>query len=134
MSCLVMWNRLVCIGELIVVFVFGGFIGLGVLVVCMSYDKATVRVRAEHDGVVSDVRDLVSELHEPEKFIVQVVDESFYTEGAGTDGSKVLTVDVHEYVGEIPLLVHSVEERVDGAEIVDVENERGASEVEGARE
>lgn len=100
----------------------------------MSYDKATVEVIAEHEGVVSDVRDLVDELNDPESFMVQVEDESYYTEGGGVDGSKVLTVEVHEYAGEIPLFIHSVKERVDGAEIDTVENERGGSEVAGAIE
>lgn len=62
------------------------------------------------------------------------MDESYDTSGAGTDGSKVLTVEVHEYTGEIPLFIHSVKERVDGAGIQDVETESGASEVDGAVE
>lgn len=98
----------------------------------MSYDKATVRVRAEHDGVVADVRDLVNELHEPGEFIVRVVDEEYYTEGGGVDGSKVLTVEAHEYVREIPLFTAKVDETVRGANVVDVDVESGASEVEGA--
>ena len=95
----------------------------------MSYDKATVQVRVEHEGVVADVRELVSELNEPEKFLVRVIDESYVTEGGGVDGSKEMVIEVHEYVGEIPLFTAKLTENISAAEIKDSEYERGESEL-----
>lgn len=96
----------------------------------MSYDKAIVTVRCDHEGVVSQLRDLVSTLNTPGSFLVSINDVSFYTKGSGVDGSKSVIVEVDEYSGEIPLFTEKVRGSLTGAEIVDVDIEQGASEVE----
>lgn len=94
----------------------------------MAYDKATVKVRAEHTGVVSAVHDLVATLNDRDGFRVEVIAEN-PTSGSGADGSKILTVEVHEYAGEIPLFTAKLKETVDGAELQEVDVERGGSEL-----
>lgn len=100
----------------------------------MVYNMAVVEVEVEHDGVVGNVREIVDELHEEEKFVVEIVSEDYCSEGSGVDGSKVLLVEVHEYVGECSLFIAMVDERVEGAEVVDVDVERGGSEIPAAVE
>lgn len=95
----------------------------------MTYDKATVTVKVSHEGVVNKVEDLINELHEPSSFIVRKVDESYNTEGGGTDGSKILTVEVHEYSYEIPVFTESIKEDVKNADVANVDIERGESEL-----
>ena len=97
--------------------------------VCMTYDKGIVKVRCKHTGIVDDVRDLASDLSKPDSFLVDVVDETFYSEGSGSDGSKVLTVEVHEYAGELPLFTAKVSEVITGAEVLTVDVESGGSEI-----
>lgn len=108
---------------------YGRFLGSEHILGGMGYDKAIVSVNADNDGVVSDVRDLADELDEEGKFRVEVVDESFNTQGSGVDGSKILTVEVDEYVGELELFTAKVRETVSGADIEDVSVERGMSEI-----
>lgn len=93
----------------------------------MSHDKATVDVKCDHIGIVSDVEDLVSELDTPDSFGVTVLGTSPGTQGSGSDGSKIVTVEVHEYAGEIPLFTESVREQISGATIDSVEVETGES-------
>lgn len=99
----------------------------------MSYDQAIVRVLAAHDGVVDSVKDLVDELDEEGSFELSIVDEEMHSTTGGVDGSKVLTVEVNEYVGEIPLFTAKVRETVAGATVENVDVNHGESEVEAAQ-
>lgn len=95
----------------------------------MSYDKATVKVKVPNEGLVSDVESIARDLNKPGKFKTEKLSESYHTEGSGVDGSKVVTFEVHEYTGEIPLFTETVREEVSGSEILKVDIERGESEI-----
>lgn len=95
----------------------------------MACDKAIVTVRAEHEGIAKDVREVVADLNDPDSFLVRIEDESHDRRGTGVDGSKLLTVEVHEYSGEIPVFTLTIEEEVTGAEVIDIDNVQGGSEL-----
>lgn len=95
----------------------------------MACDKAIVTVRAEHEGITKDVREVISDLNDRDGFLVQVEDESYDRRGTGVDGSKLLTVEVHEYSREIPLFTSTIEEKVTEAEVIDINNIQGGSEL-----
>jgi hypothetical protein len=96
----------------------------------MSHDKATVTVKTQHEKAAQQLRDLAHELdtrYDDPSFAVTIMNEKPLTQGSGASGGTVFTVEVHEYAGEIPVFTLSVEEKIQDAEVTNVDVETGAS-------